>query len=588
MNDQDFDPRAAGYAGAPAGDTPTPEQAAILFYLELPFDPTMTRAQAAALISRAEDDPAARERLQSWHHDKYRLHPDLFTPPQRSFREARGWQVRVSDDTPYGRSFKQPSLNQAQVVLEALDAREPGWEREAKNRRETRFLNELATLSPELRKPGCPYPHALPAEDLSASAENPSSPTPPSPPRAPSAPSAPFVPGTMPAPGFTPPEPLSKPAWTPEAPLSIPVPPRQPDKVLMPAGRSGGKAKWPLWLLLLAGVYALGAGGYAWWHRAAPDALTRADAPSHAPDRSADTTSTDTAPATSPKHAGAYKPVAATESRRRALAKYPELARAGSLLNAKFIASYRILESQRSPRLLQEDWPERLADEFAAAPAVSKTAAASPTPAAPKSVPAPPKPAASKAPSPAAATPGAVRVAAIAPPAADAAPPSSPAAPLFVTLDAVNKTRANNYTYHWSPYYYAEYDISFRQTVGIEAKVRNMTRNNAVVNLRWMFFGRKTSNNERYVFSAAQKRVELAAGQTVSDVLDSPMLQSTAAVGYSFGTHYYSGSKYEGWLVQVLPEEGDQVLKQVGSSGYIEDYGKRPDLTTLLKQQLGH
>ena len=564
-------------------DGPTPEQAAILQYLGLPSDGTITRAQAATSIRQAEADPANGDRFQSWHRDKYRLHPGLFTLPQRSFREARSWQAQISNDNLHGYSFRQPSLNQTLVILEALDTQEPGWERETKHRREVRFMNALATLSPELCKPGCSYPQELPDDDWSPSSDA----SAPATPRPPAAPSAPFIPGTTASPGFAPPPSPGKPSWNPAAPLSSL--PRLPEPAVPPGRGSKGGWLWLLGLLLLLGVVGVVAAvGYAWSHRGGAESSARVAELTPPPPAPA----VNTSPA-GPTPAGRYAPVPAGESRQRAIARHPDLAQAGSPLNAKFIAAYHILESQHSPRLLQPDWPERLADEFAAdAPPASKpvVTAASPKPAAAPRAAASPTPAAPKAP-PAASPPPAPRnagapPATIAPAVAASAPASSPAGLPFVTLDAVNKTRANNYTYSWSPYYYADYDVSFRQTVGIEAKVRNMTHGNTAVVLRWMFFGRKTANNERYVFAGAQKRLELAAGQTVTDTLDSPMLQSKAAVGYTYGMHYYSGSKYEGWLVQVLPDGGDQVLKQVGSSGYIEDFGKRSDLTAMLKEQL--
>ncbi len=216
MDEQAFDGQILGFV-TPGGESLTPEQAAILGYLNLPSDDTLSRGQAAALISQAENDPANRERLQSWHRDKYRLHPELFTLPQRSFRKARWWQARVADDPVYSGGFGPLSLHQALTTLESLDRQEPGWEREAKNRRETRFLNELAMLAPDLRKGDCPYPQTLPVEDLSPSAPTTATPLPP-----PSfaAPSAPFVPGATPAP-FAPTTPPSAPAWTPPAPSTF-------------------------------------------------------------------------------------------------------------------------------------------------------------------------------------------------------------------------------------------------------------------------------------------------------------------------------------------------------------------------------
>ena len=60
-----------------------------------------TRAHAA-LIDAAENAPASRAHLKAWHRDKYRLHPELFTPPRRSFREGRWWQSKAAIGYRYG------------------------------------------------------------------------------------------------------------------------------------------------------------------------------------------------------------------------------------------------------------------------------------------------------------------------------------------------------------------------------------------------------------------------------------------------------------------------------------------------------
>jgi hypothetical protein len=55
-------------------------------------------------------------------------------------------------------------------------------------------------------------------------------------------------------------------------------------------------------------------------------------------------------------------------SQARALAKHPALGVANSPLNRRFLTEYTKLRVARSTRLDQPDWPEKLADECAAAP----------------------------------------------------------------------------------------------------------------------------------------------------------------------------------------------------------------------------
>lgn len=574
--------------GKPAGpmsdDPPTAEQTALLQHLGvLPAEP-ITQADAGALIDQLEAAPDWTAHLQAWHRDKSQLRPDLFaaappavappvSAPARSFREARWWQSQITEGSLYGYSFRQPSVNQALVILESLDHQSPGWDRESKKRRTHRFMNELATLSPELCKPGCAFPHELPAEGDDAE-EMPAFDSPPR------KLSAPFVPSPYAATSSAPSAP-SLPAWQP--PVQPPV--QNAASRSAPAREgAGGAGKWALGLLCLAaGVGAYGYFGFR------PTAPTRENHPASS------TTTVERPAAPTPKPATVLPTVMALDSQHRAMEKYPDLAKSGTPLNKLFISLVHQFEIEHSPRLQQPDWPERLADECAKdlviAP-VGPPVAAPPTPApstpkpvsAPTPAPSVPKTAAAPTPAPMVQTVAAAPLSV--PPVAAASPAATPRPPMgsmFVTLDAVNKASVNNYHYNWYSYY-GEYDISFRQSVGIDVKVRNMMRTGLPVTLRWAFFARRTQGGGRYIFAAAEKRIDLAPGQTASETLDSPMVQSTATVYYDYGMHYFSGSKYEGWLVQVLAEGSDQVVKQVGSTSYIEDYGRRSDFESIIKE----
>ncbi len=578
------DPAGISPGATSTDDAPTAEQTALLRYLEVMPAGPFTRAQAGALIDLLEAAPDWQPHLQAWHRDKTRLHPELFAAPPRPYREARWWQSQITEGSMYGYSFRQPSVNQTLVILESLDRQTPGWDRESKKRRAHRFMNELAALSPELCKPGCSFPHELPADgDDAEETFTPAAPPPAVAPTFAATPpirtlSAPFVPNAYAA---SPPAAPSQPAWQPPV-----QPPTQNAAVRksVPEGKGGARG-WALLLLCLAA--GAGAYGYFGFQASAP---VRNDAPASS------IVNLDNPGGPAKQSVVILPTMIALDSQKRAMEKYPELARGGSPLNQKFVALVHKLEVERSPRLQQPDWPEQLANEcataLAIAPVIPKaTTAPPPAPSAPGTTPAP---SAHKtvfsslvpaAPVVAAATPAPTPVPTPVPVAAPVATPRIPAGNIFVTLDAVNKASVNNYRYNWISAY-GNYDLSFRQSVGIDVKVRNMMRNSIPVTLRWAFFARRNQQGDRYIFAAAEKRLDLAPGQTISEALDSPLVQGTSVGYYDYGWRYYVGSRYEGWLVQILPDGDDGVIKQVGSTSYIEDFAKRSDFPDLIKQRI--
>ena len=107
---------------------------------------------------------------------------------------------------------------------------------------------------------------------------------------------------------------------------------------------------WIRWVLL--GVAAAGL-AFFFLHRA-PVAPQENEAPSPA-------AATDPAALEAARFKQA---VAASQS--QALKRYPALGVGGSRFNMAFVARYRQLSQQHSPRLNAPDWPEKLADECAA------------------------------------------------------------------------------------------------------------------------------------------------------------------------------------------------------------------------------
>ncbi len=511
----------------PAADAPTPAQTALLQYLNVLPDEPLDQAGADAFIAQLEAAPDWQPHLQAWHRDKFQLHPELFATPQRSFRKARWWQSQIGDDNLYGYNFRQPSVKQTLVILESLDRRTPGWDQESEKRRTHRFMNELATLSPELCKPGCSFPHELPAEgDESEDA--------PVPAPAFRAPSAPFVPNTYAAASGPPPA-VSKPTWNPPV-----QPPLQNAAAKAAPARGGGAGKWVLGLLLLAA----GAGAYGYFgFRAADPARESTVQPS--------ITAKGAVGNNHPPSAAAPTTVKALDSQRRAMEAYPDLAKAGSPLNKTFVAMVHQLEIEHSPRLQQPDWPEQVAAQCAKAllikPAAGKSAPAAPAAPAPVN-----RPQAAAAPVnvPVAAVPLTALMAAVSTNA-----PTAGAA--FVSMDAAYKEKLNTVKYH-------EHGAAQEATVQVD--IHSMEHGASKWLLRCVFFKRPTGHGDRRsVLSTEEKHIEVAGGQPFSDTFASPQVYRGRG----------ATEEFDGWLVQLFPEGSDKFVKQIGSTGTIEELGKK-------------
>ncbi len=294
------------------------------------------------------------------------------------------------------------------------------------------------------------------------------------------------------------------------------------------------------------------------------------------------------------------------QSQQQALTKYPALGEATSEINIRFNDRYKRMLAEYSPRLQNPAWPVQLADECAEAAGIRPVATHSaPAPAPPvvasQTASMPP----GSAPLPGEHPPQALRASPLAPaaqtlafhpatghlsqappvaaPSAVSVPPPPSGALPFVTMDAVNQSSGNNYTYNWGSYY-GWYDISYRQTVGIAINLRNMSRSPAALNLRWIFFARNPRSNERFIFAAAGKELDLPPGESASVAAASPLIQSREVNYYGWiGDRYMYGSKYEGWLVQLLERDGNRVIKQTGSTSYLEDLAKGNDFAAFVE-----
>ena len=69
-----------------------------------------------------------------------------------------------------------------------------------------------------------------------------------------------------------------------------------------------------------------------------------------------------------------------SESKRRAIAKYPDLAVANTEMNSRFVFRYNWMSKEGNARLQEANWPETLADDCAAAAKATARAGGATTP----------------------------------------------------------------------------------------------------------------------------------------------------------------------------------------------------------------
>ena len=151
----------------------------------------------------------------------------------------------------------------------------------------------------------------------------------------------------------------------------------------------------------------------------------------------------------------------------------------------------------------------------------------------------------------------------------------------FVTLAAGSKSSGNTGTTAWATDY-GSYDVTFRQSVGIEVKVRNMSRQPESLLMRVIFFAKTAGTNSRSIFSLADRKLEMKAGEELAEVLPSPLMENRDQNYAAIGVRYQEGSRYEGWLVQMLTSDGKQLIRQIGSTSYLEDLTKSPVYAEML------
>ena len=327
----------------------TPKQMARLRYLGMAPGGAITKGQAGILIDRSETDPSIQEKVQAWHEEKYRLHPDLYFPEPRTRDDARNWQRKFGPSRIYGLAFRKPTQKQILAILELLDHQVPGWEHAEVKRHEYRFMNELAVSFPSLRTSDC----FIPCDAAST-------------------PTRPATGGVLHAVSTLQqrPHPLSSPRLAQKRTSAR-------SQFLIPVGAFVA--------LVIIGVCFKGQSSR---EPSAPDAMHPAPVAAVAPTATlrARNPSTALTPSPAPIVAAtafsmqppptrpALPTLSAVElaarvaqAKRQAVARYPDLETAGSEINSRFGFRYKLLLADHSPRLQDPTWPLQLADECAAA-----------------------------------------------------------------------------------------------------------------------------------------------------------------------------------------------------------------------------
>ena len=84
---------------------------------------------------------------------------------RRHREEARQLQTQLDQDPDFARNFHRPTQNEVLETLQALDHLTPGWELDNETLTDVRLKNELAESFPALRRTECIYPFPI-AGDL--------------------------------------------------------------------------------------------------------------------------------------------------------------------------------------------------------------------------------------------------------------------------------------------------------------------------------------------------------------------------------------------------------------------------------------
>lgn len=108
----------------------TPKQKALIEYLG--FNSDVSMELAANILSEATSNPNLQEKLDRWHLDKLRLHPQLYAKEVAAAKAGRAEALWSEVNSEYGSSYhplKRITKGQAADAVRYLDQHHFGWDR---------------------------------------------------------------------------------------------------------------------------------------------------------------------------------------------------------------------------------------------------------------------------------------------------------------------------------------------------------------------------------------------------------------------------------------------------------------------------
>ena len=152
----------------------------------------------------------------------------------------------------------------------------------------------------------------------------------------------------------------------------------------------------------------------------------------------------------------------------------------------------------------------------------------------------------------------------------------------FVLLEATNQSISARYTADWMTDY-GSYDVSFRTAKGIDVTVRNMSRAPQELTLRCVFFGAQVATNKRSIFSTYTKDFTLAPSHDDKRQVYSLPVSGRDTNYAMLGERYIEGTRYEGWLVQLVLKSDGRTIKQIGSRQIFEELSSKPEYAEMQR-----
>src|SRR5688572_13800374 len=128
----------------------TARQKALLQFIGATFSESVSRVDAALAISDAFENPKLTSRISKWGEEKLRLHPALFQEELDARRTNRAARFLELCQTDGAEVVKDITKAHVQVLIESLDKRNPGWDKEHEKALWDYFLPMVAEHFPQL------------------------------------------------------------------------------------------------------------------------------------------------------------------------------------------------------------------------------------------------------------------------------------------------------------------------------------------------------------------------------------------------------------------------------------------------------